>query len=481
MIPEIRSQVFSNSQLTLSLNLKNVSQEMLLFRPTLEDWIIDNKTIIASVKTIDPLFTCLPSQQVIKQTLIIEIPANLQSGKVLKNWLRFPGVQETAIPLHLEVISPSNQDQNHSNGIVSLSIYLPITTENPNTDPIFNLMSGIIDLDKIPSRWLVAELCIKLFQIGEGYRHSSQGNQLLNQLKLTNFISNGMTAFSSTKIPEWIRETINIIHKNLSCEVGESSLLYIWECWLFSLEETNYTVPKFVTDDYISQMGLSSEKWFSNIILGLAKLLPTIEQRLIEIKPSKISLLIPNQANINLSSLLSGFDLIPVRWLAVEILVRIAYLGETSLNIEEEKKLLFLLSSSSFFNKGILAFSSAQVPRWINISYSAISAYYQSLGLKTSNYGLLHLTERWLWNLSPNSSQIISITQSKDLDIFIKELGMEERRWFIALLFGLKQLCPRIELTLQKIAQQTENLSNETSAFPFSQNDVIKESFSLQR
>lgn len=481
MNPEIRSQVSPNSQLTLSLNLKNVSQETLFFRPTLEDWVIENKIIIASVKTIDPLLTFLPSQQEIKQTLIIEIPDNLQSGQILKNWLRFPGVQETAIPLHLEVISPSSQDQNYSNCLVSLSIDLPIITENLNTDPIFNLMSAIIDLDKIPSRWLVAELCIKLYQIGENYRHSSQGYHLLNQLKLTDFLGNGITAFSSTKIPEWIRETINIIHKTLPCEVGESSLLYIWERWLFSLEETNHTVPKFVTDDYFSQMGLSSEKWFSNIILGLAKLSPTIEKRLIEIQPSNHFLLTPNQANININSLLSGLDLIPVRWLAVEILVKIAYIGETSLKIEEEKNLLSLLNCSSFFNKGILAFSSAQVPRWIDISYSAISAYYHSLGLKNSNHGLLNVAEEWLWNLTPNSLEITSMTQPIDLDIFIKELGMNEKRWFIAIIFGLKQLSPRIEQTLQNIAQQTENFTNEAPILTHNQNDVIKESGSIQR
>ncbi|MDJ0509948.1 MAG: hypothetical protein QNJ64_11915 [Crocosphaera sp.] len=481
MIPEIRCQVSSNSQLTLQLNLTNSSQEILLFRPTLEDWVIDNEVIISSVINIYPFFTVIPSQQTIQQTLVLKIPANLQPGKTLNNWLRFPGVQEVAIPLYLLIVPPSNLDNNNENFSLSLSIELPIIREDPNLDPIINLMSGIIDLDKIPSRWLVAELCVKLYQIGEIYCQSSQGEQLLKQLKSTDFLVNGITTFSSLKIPEWILTTINNIHKILPCEAGESHLLYVWESWLFSLDETNHNVPKFIADDYVSQMGLSSEKWFSNLILGLAKLFPKIEERLREIKPLKSSQLNPNKTNINFNNLLFGLDLIPVRWLAVEMLVKIAYRGETSLQKEEEKKLLSVLNSSSFFVQGNLAFASAKIPRWIDISYSAITAYYHSLGLENSHDGLLYVAEAWLWNLSPNALPTRSITQPIDLDIFIKGLGMDETRWWIAIIFGLKQLCPRIEQSLQNIAQQTEKLIDKTRGLPSNYNDVIKESGSIQR
>ncbi|MGK7939065.1 MAG: hypothetical protein AB4062_02680 [Crocosphaera sp.] len=482
MIPEISCQVCSNSKLILYLNLKNLSQESLLFRPTLQDWVIDNKMIISSISTIDPYVTCISYQQEIKHTLTIEIPANLQPGQILKNWLRFPGIQEEAIPLNLIIITPSNRFRKNVNFSVSLSINLPINPQNSQIDTTFSLMSGILDLDKIPLRWLVAELCIKLCQIGENYSQSSQGNQLLNQLKSSDLFKNGVTVFSSEKIPQWIIETIHIIQKTLPCEAGESSLLYIWESWLFSLDKIHHTVPKLLVNDCINKMELFPDKWFSNLILGLAKLSPQIEKKLTTFLISNKTQLTPNsQSNINFINLLSVLDSIPVRWLVAEILVKIAYLGEKSIKTEEEKNLVSHLSSTSFFHQGILAFTAAQVPRWIDISYSAINAYYSSLGLASNNHGLLYFAETWLWNLVPNSLETKSITQNIDLDIFIKELGMDEKRWFIALLFGLKQLCPRIDSTLQKIAQQTENLSNETSAFTSYQNDVIQESGSIQR
>lgn len=483
MIPEIRSQVLANSQLTLQLNLKNVSQETLLFRPTLEDWIIDNEITISSVSTLDSSFICLFPQQTIKPTLTVEIPASLQPGQILSNWLRFPGVQEIAIPLLLTIISQSSKDKNSKKFSLSLSIELPIIEKDYNSeiDPIFSLMSGIIDLDNIPSRWLIAELGVKLCQIGDKYSQSTQGKQLLNQLKSTDFFLNGITDFSSAKIPEWIRETIKNIHQTLPCEVGESSLLYIWERWLFSLDETHHTVPKFLADDCISQMGFSSEKWFSNIILGLAKLSPKIEKRLLKIQPSNNPHLTPKEVDINLSSILSALDLIPVRWLAIEILVKIAYLGETSLQIDEEKKLCSRLSASPFFTKGILGFSSAQIPRWIDISYSAISAYYHSLGVPTDNHGLLAVAEEWLWKLTPNSSETRPKSQAIDLDIFTKELGMSEERWFNAIIFGLKQLSPRIAETLKTIAQTTEHSTNERTFLTSNTQDIIKESGSIQR
>ncbi|MEL4896944.1 hypothetical protein [Crocosphaera sp. Alani8] len=475
---EIHSQVYSNSQLTLHLNLKNLSDQNILFRPTIEDWVIDDKIMIASVKAIDPPFAFILPQQEIKQTLIVEIPGNLQSGQILRNWLRFPSVQEVAIPLYVTIINPSNQDKNKINSSLSLSIELPTIFPEPNTDPIFSLMSGILDLDKIPSHWLVAELCVKLYQIGQEYSKSSQGHQLLQKLQSTDFFSNGIRAFSLAKIPEWIKETINTIHKNLPYELGKGHLLYIWESWLFTLAEIDHTVPEFMVDDCITQIELYPEQLFPNIILGLAKLSPAIEKRfnLPTISQSK-----PEQANVDLINFLSGLDLISARWLAVEILVKIAYIGDKSLQTEAEKKLLSRVSSSSFFERGILSFTSAQVPRWIEISHSAITAYYNSLGLKTNSGGLLYLLETWLWNLTPKSLQTGLTTQSQDIDIFIRDLGMDERRWFIAIIFGLKQLCPRINQTLQKIAQQTEILTDETLPFIGFNEDVVNENGSIQR
>ena len=502
-LPTINQKITTaNSQLTLQLLLKNSSNEALFFRPTIEDWVIDNTEIISSTSNIHPFYTSLAPQREINQTITLQIPPNLSPGQTLKNWLRFPGIQEEAIPINLEIIPSSNVQKDPQNLTISFSLKLPYFSESSrhlNGDSTLDLISGMIDLEKITSRWLVAELCVKLWQIGEKYRESERGSQLLKELQPSIFYQNGVTAFSSAKVPEWIAKTIANINTTLSCAPGEGHLLYIWESWLFSLVETDlqdnktnnhYSVPKFLAKDIVTQIGMSSERWFSGIILGLASLSVPIETNLQKIATSKNNQATYNdkthQSTINLMTGLPGFDSIPVRWLAVEILLIIAQIGDKYAQTEDGMNLLSCLNRTRFFKNGMLAFASAKVPRWLNLSQSAINAYYSNIGFPSGNNGLLNLWEMWLWSLVPHQLEISSINDKFAIldtttEIFVKDLGMDQQRWFTAIILGLGKLSPRIAQQLTEISNQVSDLPSETFVLNSNYGDVIAEEGSIQR
>ena len=344
----------------------------------------------------------------------------------------------------------------------------------------------------------MAELCVKLCQIGEKYRECDQGSQLLKELKSSIFYINDVTAFSSVKIPEWIAQTIANINSTLPCSSGKGHLLYIWESWLFSLVETdleakktynNYPIPEFFAEDFIAHVGISSEQWFSGIILGLASLSVDIETTLKKIASSKNDRSTSNdktpQSTISLMNGLPGFDFIPARWLVIEILLIIAQIGDKYAQTKDGQNLLSRLNRTRFFKNGIIAFTEAKVPRWLDISQSAITAYYSSTGISTGNNGLLNLWEFWLWSLVPNQLEISSINSvfkisSTTTELFIKDVGMDRERWFTAIILGLGKLSSRMARQLTEISDQMSELPSETFVLNSDYDDVVAEKGSMQ-
>jgi hypothetical protein len=497
--PQIDLKISSGTTLSLQLLLHNQSQETLLLHPKLEDWVIDGEQIISPVSYLEPIYIFLAEGEKNSQKMRLQIPPDLQPGQILKSWLRFPGIQEAGIPVQVEIIK-SDQD---AESVVELFVEtdLPFSTEDTQIPGILGLMSGLMDLEKIPMRWLVAEIMVKLCQIGEEYAKSEAGTKLLEQLRPTPFFKNGVSALEQAQFPDWIANTLSIVKSVLKGDKGKSSLLYLWESWWFSLAGVDLERGEigsiigmekhlFLAEEFVTELGKGSDRWFANLILGLAQLSPSIAANL-----QNLATQTPNisdsltdrslQASYNLTTGLSGFDLLSARWLVVEILLLITQKGREYISIEAGSQFLDRLSCTRFFKNGVIAFASAQVPRWLAISQYAANAYYESLGVPSNSRGIFYYWENWLWNLGGmdlNLAKVNNITPSIDIpETLPNQQGMDAEQWFGAIAMGLVQLSPRIATKLQDIAAQAPTPPTKNSRSLITIDDILGEAGSLQR
>jgi hypothetical protein len=511
--PNLKIKVYPGSTLVLRLLLHCQIAETLLFRPTLDDWIVDDGEILSLSSRIDPPYLYLVQENKLKQTITLSIPSLLQPGQILKSWLRFPGIQEEAILIQAEILSPEPEKDKHQVVEVPLPVTLPFTSQGVNslsnsldqtTAGIFGLLSGLIDLDKIPSRWLVAELLVILCQRGEEYAQTEPGNQLLNQLKTTRFFQNGVIAFASAQIPNWIADS----NKSANTILGGQSLLYIWEQWLLSLvpadieaeqKKEEISVPPFLAETFISKLGGSADRWFAGLVLGLAVISPRIAAVVGAIATQ--SLHTPTlednkagEASYTLATGLLGLDKLPARWLVVELLLILCQKGHEYAGTEQGSQLLNQLSRTRFLENGILALASAQAPRWLTISQSAAAAFHSSLGMQTGQGGLLYIWEQWLWSLIPAELKADELNNEICVpnysgEALVAELSMDAGRWFSSSVLGLTLVSPRIAATVEAIALLPDDaIAAQAPAAPvkmpppqFSFNDVIGEKGSIQR
>jgi hypothetical protein len=192
------------------------------------------------------------------------------------------------------------------------------------------------------------------------------------------------------------------------------------------------------------------------------------------------------QASYSLTTGLPGLDALPGRWLVVELLILLAQQGDTYSRTESGSQLLNQLSRTRFFKNGVLAFASAQAPRWLVISQSAAAAYHSSLGVQMGQGGLLHVGERWLWTLVPNTLNVkgmdnpVSVSNAAT-KTFVSELGMDAQRWFVGILLGLIQVSPKMATWVKAIADQAPPPLTPTPTSPVMFNDVLNEGGSLGR
>jgi len=535
-LPQVTLKIHSGTDLVLQLLIRNQLHEPVLLRPTLDDWVINNSEILPIVSRLEPTYVYLFPEYELTCQLTIPIPDYLPGGISLKTWLRFPGWLEDAIPIQLEILEPT-ETSDRTPVIHPLMVTFPpprdsrenyLGTAEPSTAGIFGLMSGLMDLDKIPARWLIAELLTRLCQHGHDYAQTPQGNELLTQLSRTQFFKNGVYAFSSAQVPAWIASSLSMANTILAAQIGQRHLLSIWEEWLFDLAQTdiemageaqahrsqfvgagltdnvtqetdNLTKPALLREQGLTyqspipnpQSLNSAEQWFAGLILGLAQVSPRLADcfRAIATPESTIPTVdhtVAAQASYSLTTGLPGLDALPGRWLVVELLILLAQQGDTYSRTESGSQLLNQLSRTRFFKNGILAFASAQAPRWLVISQSAAAAYHSSLGVQMGQGGLLHVGEKWLWTLVPNALNVkgmdnpVSISNAAT-KAFVSELGMDSQRWFVGILLGLIQVSPKMARYVKAIADQAPPPPTPTPTSPVMFNDVLNEGGSLGR
>ena len=196
--PQLKIKVNPGSTLVIDLLIDSQIAEKLLFRPTVDDWIVDKGEIRYLPSSIQPAYLYL-SQNKFNQKITVKIPFILPPGQSIKSWLRFPGLIEEAIPISLEIVAPESGKDQHQTVEVSLPVTLPCTAIGGNllsaavdqtTAGCFGLISGVMDLDKLPSRWLAAELLAILCQKGEEYAQTKAGTELVNKLKANPWFKN---------------------------------------------------------------------------------------------------------------------------------------------------------------------------------------------------------------------------------------------------------------------------------------------------
>lgn len=483
------------AKLCLQLSVRNEMQHPLLLRPILEDWAVGDEAIATANRLFPPYLYLEPGGES-HQTLTLELPIAGQPGQVLTSGLRFPGFHENAIPIQLEIVSPEGQTDRSLEIPISLTFPLPGESDrtqlasDPTTAGIFGLIGGLLDLDKIPSPWLVAELLSLLAQIGDRYATTPAGQPLRDRLHTTQLYQNGAISFTQAQLPQWIAQKLSATRETLSDRIGEGHLLDIWERWLFNLAHTDVesgaiaqpiAVSALFTSDFSPEIGSDGGRWFAAILLGLAAISPRIASEIAQCptRSPQIPALggAPTAPAIyTLTTNIAGLEALPARWLAVELLLVLASLGERRSRSEAGQQLLAQLGRTRFFKNGVLAMASAQAPRWLSVSQSAAAAYHASVGGRPGQQGLLYFWEQWLWNLGNCQVGIPEFTG----DATAETLGMDGDRWFGAILLGLAEISPRLQAFLEAIAALPTPPS-VTPAPEFTVDHILGEPQSLQR
>ena len=164
------------------------------------------------------------------------------------------------------------------------------------------------------------------------------------------------------------------------------------------------------------------------------------------------------QASYSLVAGLAGLDMIPARWLVAELLAVVCEAGEAHSRTSEGQSLLDRLGRTRFFKNGVVAFASAQAPRWILSGLSASSGLHAALGGQIGQGQLLYIWERWLLSLADADIESNDATAAQvrvpdsTLQGYAAELGTNADRWFAMLVLGLARLSPRVAAALEVIA-----------------------------
>lgn len=497
----LQIKAIPNATLKLRLLLHNQTTETMLVRPALEDWVCEENSIISTINHTEPAYICLLAGETANQTIIVEIPS-LPPGKMLKSWLHFPGVQEAAILIQVEIVATAHR-QNSQVILPLLEIPLSGDTDllsrDAATSGIFGLISGLLALDQIPSRYLVAELSVILAQQGEVYAQTLQGSELLGKLQQTSFFGNGVRAFNKASVTNWISQSLFTINPVLGSGERKGHLLYIWEQWLLSLVETDleagelnqvFTPPLFdarrlatasLSETLTAKLPRDEERWFTNIILGLAVSSPSIAATLKVIACKDANTSSESQtidASNTLSALLLGLDTLGVRWLVLELLLILRQKGDKFAQTSQGSQLIAQLRRTRFFKNGVLALAAAQAPRWLAVSQSTALAFHAQLGGDPGKQGLLYVWEQWLWSLSPPN--LLTPILPATAEALVSEVPMDAEQWFANLVLGLAVVSPRIAAILKTIAAiaPIPVVISQPQVFL---EDVISEGSSMQR
>lgn len=493
--------------LSLRLSLRNGMNEIVLLHPTLDDWVSDSGQIFTTVERLAPSYIYLERGREASQTLAVEIPSDLQPGQIFKSWLRFPGLQETAIPVKIEIV-PAAIPPNKTEAVeLPVPVTLPLPGEpnklfglepDPTTAGIFGLIAGVMELDKISSRSLAAELLAILAQKGEEYAQTQAGGELLARLKGTGFFQNGARAFASAQLPGWISQSFSAASGARESLFGKGRLLEIWERWLLNLAHTDLetgasrkeiSVPPLFAEGFADKMGGDGERWFAAIVSGLAAVSPRIAGMLEACATGTPKVAAPTgaaeRAGYTLSAGLTGLEGLSARWLAAELLLVAAQKGEERATAAAGSRLLAQLGRTRFFKNGVLALAAAEAPRWLAVSQSAASAYHGSIGGQPGQQGMLYAWERWLWDLLEADWLAGELRGKIAVPDFagtgtVSALGGNADLWFGAWVLALAQVSPRFAAFLEAIAPDSAAPAAPVAPEPVF-DDVLGEEKSIQR
>lgn len=504
----------------LKLSCCNERSETLLIRPILEDGFTDSQQVVSCHYQVNPAYLYLLPKKAENLILTFQIPETIADQNSVKIGLRFPGIEAEAIPILITLVSPqpSSETRSPANSIEkSLKVTFPFSDQNllpsthlspQKTSIMGKFTSRLMDLDTIPSRWLIVEILTLLAIIGDDYSQTKPGNKTLQDLEKTVFFQQGVTAFNSGGIPQWMLITLSTIQTYL----GQKFVLELWEQWLYSLGSTDLEHEKnpetilmspLFPSPWISQQNNQTERWFSNIILGLKQINPSFSEQLetlisqtskppknpafglgllpfINPKNNQETPIITPEKDITLITGLSSFDILPARWLVVELLFMIAAQGNQysteKLGIELSSK----LQRTRFFKNGILALASAQFPRWLIVTHQAASAFHTDTGGTLETQGLLYFWEKWLWSL--NSQPLPNLVNYHTLtETLIQNNGMDVEKWFLDLILGLALISPRISAFIQTLAEISPIISPQPTIVKTPSEDILNSNLSLQR
>ncbi|CAD5953630.1 hypothetical protein NO108_03080 [Planktothrix rubescens] len=499
----------------LNLSCCNHQLETLLIRPILEDGFTDQQQVVSCHYQVNPAYLYLLSGKTANLTLTFQIPETIPDHPV-KIGLRFPGIEAEAIPILITPVSP--QPDSETNSIqIYLQVTFPFSNQNiqspthfssQKTGAIWGLISGLNDLDTIPSRWFIAEIITLLAIIGNDYSQTKFGNKILHKLKKTDFFKVGMKAFNSANISHWLITSLSTIQTYLGKKLG----LEVWEQWLYSLEKTDLETEKksetilispLISSDGVSQQNIPTEDWFCYIILGLKQISPTFSNQLETlIFPASAQLnnssfgsrlfkFIPPKTNpenqaitlekiITLTTGISSFDTLPARWFIVEVLLILADHGNQYSTQKQGIELCSKLQRTRFFKNGVIALASAQFPRWLIVSHQAASAFHTDTGESLETQGLLYFWEKWLWSLNsqplPNILNYHTLTEN-----LIQKNGMNAEKWFVDIILGLTLISPRIAAFVHSMAETAPAISLESASVKTPLENILNSNLSLQR
>ncbi|HSI61356.1 MAG TPA: hypothetical protein VLA16_27605 [Ideonella sp.] len=285
--------------IALRLRLRNRMMSAALIRPTVDDWVAGDGQILPSGARIEPGYAYLLQGAEVRATVTLRVPLHLQDGTLLTSALRFPGICEEAVPIALRILAGDDGTTAQPALEHALDVALPLGDASLRSggddfgsvaQASYSLVAGLAGLDMLPARWLVAEILTATCQLGEARSATPEGIALLERLGRTRFFKNGVVAFASAQAPRWILSGLSAtsgLHAALGGQHGQGQLLYIWERWLLGLADADIEqggpaaevkVPDASLQSFASTMGTQADRWFANLLLGLAAISPRMAQ-----------------------------------------------------------------------------------------------------------------------------------------------------------------------------------------------------------
>ena len=187
-------------------------------------------------------------------------------------------------------------------------------------------------------------------------------------------------------------------------------------------------------------------------------------------------------------SSLSGIEIIPAKWLILEL---IFILCEKGIHVADQKKtktVITKLCTTKFFKNGVLIVSGSQIVHWITTNAGIHKGIRNVIGNQSNQTMILETWERWLLNLVENDIEDIAfenevqLHNNKNFDEIISFIGNEPERWFLFFLLGLMEVSPRINDIIHQLCKK--NLKKKvkgTPTKPKTTSNVLNELGSIQR